>query len=53
MQGYAEVVAGLPTAPFDALVAAALRRDEAASERELDHRSLRALTLAMLDCYRR
>ena len=52
VQGYAEVVAGLPTAPFDALVAAALQRDEASSERELDHRSLRALTLAMLDCYR-
>jgi pyruvate, orthophosphate dikinase len=52
VQGYAEVVAELPTAPFDALVAAALHRDEASSERELDHRSLRALTLAMLDCYR-
>jgi pyruvate,orthophosphate dikinase len=52
VQGYAEVVADLPTAPFDALVAAALGQGEASSERELDHRSLRALTLAMLDCYR-
>ncbi len=52
VQGYAEVVAKLPTAPFDALVAAALERDEASSERELDHRSLRALTLDMLDCHR-
>jgi pyruvate,orthophosphate dikinase len=52
VQGYAEVVAELPTAPFDALVAAALEQGEASSERELDHRSLRALTLAMLDCYR-
>ncbi len=52
VQGHAEVVAQLPTAPFDALVAAALQRDEVESERELDHRSLCALTLAMLDCYR-
>lgn len=52
VQGYAEVVADLPTAPFDALVAAALQREDAASERELDHRALRALTLSMLDCYR-
>jgi pyruvate,orthophosphate dikinase len=52
VQGYAEVVANLPTAPFDALVSAALERAEAQTERELDHRSLRALTLAMLDCYR-
>ncbi len=52
VQGYAEVVANLPTAPFDALVADALARAEAEHERELDHRDLRALTLAMLDCYR-
>ena len=52
VQGYAAAVASLPTAPFDALVAAALVRAEAENERELDHRSLRALTLAMLDCYR-
>jgi pyruvate,orthophosphate dikinase len=52
VQGYAEVVANLPTAPFDELVAAALRRAEADSEQELDHRDLRALTSAMLDCYR-
>ena len=51
LQGYAEVVAGLPTAPFDALVAAALKQADAESERELDHRELRALTAAMLDCY--
>ena len=38
VQGYAEVVANLPTAPFDALVAAALERAEAENERELDHR---------------
>ena len=52
VQGYAEVVANLPTAPFDLLVAAALERAEAESEQELDHRDLRALTTAMLDCYR-
>ena len=52
VQGYAEVVANFPTAPFDALVAAALERAEAETERELDHRDLRALTPAMLECYR-
>jgi pyruvate,orthophosphate dikinase len=52
VQCYAEVVANLPTAPFDALVAAALVRGEAETERELNHRALRALTSAMLDCYR-
>jgi pyruvate,orthophosphate dikinase len=50
-QGYAEVVADLPTAPFDALVAAELAQAEAETERELDHRSLKRLTMAMLACY--
>ena len=52
VQGYAEVVTNLPTAPFDALVAEALEREEAENEQELDYRNLRALTMAMLDCYR-
>ncbi len=52
MQGYAEVVAGLPVAPFDALVAAALAAAEVENERELDHRDLRALTGRMLACFR-
>lgn len=52
VQGYAEVVTGLPTAPFDALVAAAMQAADAATERELDHRALKNLTLAMLACYR-
>ena len=52
VQGYAEVVAGLPTAPFDALVAAAVAAAQAESERELDHRDLRTLTRAMLASYR-
>jgi pyruvate, orthophosphate dikinase len=51
IQGYAEVVAHLPVVPFDQLVAAELLRAETDNEDELDHRSLRALTLAMLDCY--
>ena len=51
VQGYAEVVTKLPTAPFDTLVAAALVSADAENERELDHRSLRALTRVMLDCY--
>ena len=52
VQGYAEIVAQLPTAPFEQLVAAELLRCEADHEDELDHRSLRTLTQAMLDCYR-
>jgi pyruvate, orthophosphate dikinase len=52
VQGYAEVVADLPTAPFDALVAEALQRAEADTEQELDHRDLRALAQAMLERYR-
>ena len=51
IQGYAEVVAGLPTAPFDVLAADALRQAGVETERELDHRDLRALTAKMLDCY--
>jgi len=52
VQGYAEVVAGQPATPFDALVHEAVSRSEAENERELDYRDLRALTMAMLDCYR-
>ena len=51
IQSYADVVAGFPTAPFDALVAAALINSEVDDERDLDHRDLRTLTKAMLDCY--
>lgn len=52
VQGYAEIVAGLPTAPFDALVTSAMQTAEAATERELDQRNLKAMTIAMLGCYR-
>ncbi len=51
VQGYAEVVAGLPTAPFDALAIESLKQADAASERELDHRDLRALALKSLDLF--
>jgi pyruvate,orthophosphate dikinase len=53
VQSYAEVVANLPTEPFDALVATALANSDLDDERELDHRDLRSLTRAMLDCYQR
>ncbi len=42
----------LPTGPFNALVAIALNSGDVNDEQDLDHRDLRALTLAMLDCYR-
>ena len=48
VQGYAEVVAGLPAAAFDALVREALAAEQEDSAQELDHRALRRLTLAML-----
>ena len=50
--GYAEVVHGLPCAPFDALLADALAGAEVATARELDHVALRRLTLAMLARFR-
>lgn len=52
VQCYAEVVAELPTAPFDALIEAALVAAEVNNERELDYRDLRRLTSDMLACYR-
>ena len=52
VQGFAEVVAGLPTAAFDALVAEALVTAEVESETDLDFRGLRGLTRALLDGYR-
>ena len=51
VQGYAEVVAGLPTAPFDALLQQALAAEREDSAQQLDHRALRRLTLAMLAQY--
>jgi pyruvate,orthophosphate dikinase len=49
VQNYAEVVAGLPAAPFEVLLAGAV--GEVANERELDFRALRAVTQAMLQRY--
>jgi pyruvate,orthophosphate dikinase len=51
VQGFAEVVAGLAVGPFDALVREALSSAGVENERELDHRTLRDLTHAMLRCY--
>jgi hypothetical protein len=53
VQGCAEVVANRSTAPFDALVTAALTEAEVEAEAELDHRSQRALTLATLTYYQK
>ncbi|MBR0654129.1 pyruvate, phosphate dikinase [Roseomonas arctica] len=52
VQGFFEVVAGQDTAPFDALIAAALVTAEVESETDLDFLALRSLTRALLDCYR-
>lgn len=51
IQAYSEVVDGLPTAAFDTLVAEEMANAGVSSDRALDHRSLRALTLAMLEVY--
>ncbi len=51
VQGYAETVAGLPPAPFDALRRDAITAARVDNERELDHRALRHLTQAMLERY--
>ncbi len=51
VQNYAEVVAGLPAAAFEALLAKAVAAEQVASERDLDFRALRTLARAMLDRY--
>jgi pyruvate, orthophosphate dikinase len=51
VQSFAEVVRGLPVEPFERLVRAAVKQADLASERELDHRSLRQLTRNMLEEY--
>ncbi len=51
VQGFAEVMAGLPAPPFEALVQRAVAAGGLGSERELDHRALRDITLAMLKRY--
>lgn len=52
IQYYAHVVETLPSAPFDRLVQTAMAGARVTTQRELDHRSLRRLTQAMLDEYR-
>jgi pyruvate,orthophosphate dikinase len=51
IQGYADVVSGLPSAPFDALVEKALKAEDLESENDLDHVALRSITKAMLSTY--
>ncbi len=51
VQGFAEVVAGLPTHPFEALLKRAVTSAGLDSERDLDHRALRDVTHAMLARY--
>jgi pyruvate,orthophosphate dikinase len=52
VQGYGEVVQGLPTTPFDELLAVALAESEAENERDLDHRTLRTVALGMAEKFR-
>ncbi|MBO0738530.1 MAG: pyruvate, phosphate dikinase [Alphaproteobacteria bacterium] len=52
IQGFAQVVQGLPTAPFNNLMQAALGEAGVTALEQLDHRSLRRLTRNMLDEYR-
>jgi pyruvate,orthophosphate dikinase len=49
VQGYAEVVQGLPRGPFDELVPQALSRNGVEMQRDLDYSMLRQLTRDMLD----
>lgn len=51
IQLYAEVVAGLPPAPFAAIVDKAVERSDAGDARALDFRALRSVTETMLACY--
>ncbi len=51
VQNYAEVVTGLPAAPFDTLLTQEVAREGVENERELDYRGLRATALAMLGRY--
>ena len=51
VQGYAEVVAGLPAEPFEAVLRAAVAAEAVETERDLDHRALRGLAAAMRERY--
>lgn len=52
IQAFAEIVAGVPAGPFEAALAATLRRSGAELARQLDFRALRELAHAYLDLYR-
>jgi pyruvate,orthophosphate dikinase len=52
IQGFAEVVQGLDTEPFDQLTQAALAVEDVENERMLDHRALQRLVQAMLSRFR-
>ena len=52
IQGFAEVVQGLPTEPFDALTLDALAVEGVENERMLDHRALQRLVRMMLARFR-
>jgi pyruvate, orthophosphate dikinase len=52
IQGYAEVVQGLNTEPFDKLTQAALAVEDVENERMLDHRALQRLVHGMLCSFR-
>jgi pyruvate, orthophosphate dikinase len=52
VQGYAEVVQGLPRGPFDELVSRSLADDGVETEHELDYAALRQLTRDLLNRFR-
>ncbi len=52
IQAFAEIVAGVPAAPFEAALDATLRRTGADIARQLDFRALRDLARTYLDLYR-
>ncbi len=52
IQAFAEIVAGVPAAPFEAALDATLRRTGADIARQLDFRALRDLARAYLSLYR-
>jgi pyruvate,orthophosphate dikinase len=52
IQAFAEVVAGIPAAPFEAARAGALRQSGVGSAKQLDFRALRALAHSYLALYR-
>ena len=52
IQAFAEIAAGVPSAPFEAALDAALRRAGTESARQLDFRALRELAKTYLELYR-